>query len=89
MVFFGEFVPRDRMQAAREHVEAARTLLVAGSSLAVGSGRLLLRHARRHGAHVAIVNLGPTRGDDVADVRLEADVTEVLPAVVQAAARGA
>ena len=82
VVFFGEFVPRERMARARELVEDASTLLVAGSSLAVGSGRLLLRHARRHGAAVAIVNLGPTRADAVADVRLEGDVTEVLPAVV-------
>lgn len=50
VVFFGEFVPRERMARARDLVEAAATLLVAGSSLAVGSGRLLLRHARRHGA---------------------------------------
>lgn len=82
VVFFGEFVPRERMARARDLVEAAATLLVAGSSLAVGSGRLLLRHARRHGAAVAIVNLGATRGDDVADVRIEADVTEVLPRLV-------
>lgn len=88
VVFFGEFVPRARMQAAREHVEAADTLLVAGSSLAVGSGRLLLRHARRHGARVAIVNLGPTRGDEVADVRVEADVTDALPAVAAAVGAG-
>ena len=84
VVFFGEFVPRARMARAREQVEAASTLLVAGSSLAVGTGRLLLRHARRHGARVAIVNLGPTRGDDVADVRLAADVTDVLPALARA-----
>ncbi len=90
VVFFGEFVPRERMVRARELVQSAHTLLVAGSSLAVGSGRLLLRHARRHGAAVAIVNLGPTRGDAVADVRLEGDVTEVLPAVVDATSvRGA
>lgn len=82
VVFFGEFVPRPRMARARDLVERASTLLVAGSSLAVGSGRLLLRHARRHGAAVGIVNIGPTRGDDVADVRLEADVTTVLPRLV-------
>lgn len=82
VVFFGEFVPRRRMARARDLVEAASTVLVAGSSLAVGSGRLLLRHARRHGATVAIVNLGATRGDDVADVRIEGDVTDVLPRLV-------
>ena len=79
VVFFGEFVPRARMARARDLVEGARSVLVAGTSLAVGSGRLLVRHARRHGAHIAVVNLGPTRADDVADVRLERDVTHVLP----------
>lgn len=88
VVFFGEFVPRERMLRARRLVEAATTVLVAGSSLAVGSGRLLLRHARRHGARVAIVNLGPTRGDDVADLRLERDVTDVLPRVAAVACEG-
>lgn len=28
------------------------------------------------------MNLGATRGDDVADVRIEADVTDVLPRLV-------
>ncbi len=83
VVFFGEFVPRERMARARDLVEGARTLLVVGSSLAVGSGRLLLRHARRHGAAVAIVNLGPTRADDVADLRLEADVVPVLAGIAE------
>ena len=87
VVFFGEFVPRERMVRARRLVEGARTLLVVGSSLAVGSGWLLLRHARRHGARIAIVNLGVTRGDALADVRLERDVVEVLPRL--AAAGGA
>lgn len=81
VVFFGEFVPRDRMARARELVERARTLLVAGSSLTVGSGWLLLRHARRHGAAVVIVNLGPTRADDLADLRVEADVVPILDGV--------
>lgn len=84
VVFFGEFVPRERMVRARELVEAASTVLVAGTSLAVGSGRLLVRHARRHGARLAVVNLGPTRADDVADVRVERDVTDVLPGLVAA-----
>lgn len=84
VVFFGEFVPRSRMLRARHTVEAARTLLVLGSSLAVGSGYLLVRHARRHGAAVAIVNIGATRGDPLADLRLEADVVSVMRALAHA-----
>lgn len=89
VVFFGEFVPRERMVRARDLVQQARTLLVVGSSLAVGSGWLLLRHARRHGASVVIVNLGPTRGDELADLRLEADVVPVLDGVAEVLASSA
>lgn len=88
VVFFGEFVPRDRMARARDLVAGARTVVVVGSSLTVGSGWLLLRHARRHGAATAIVNIGPTRGDDLVDLRIEADCGEVLTAVAGAAADG-
>lgn len=89
VVFFGEFVPRERMVRARDLVQRARTLLVVGSSLTVGSGWLLLRHARRHGAAVVIVNLGPTRGDELADLRLEADVVPVLDGVAEVLAGSA
>lgn len=84
VVFFGEFVPRPRMVRARDLVGSARTVLVVGSSLAVGSGWLLVRHGRRHGARTAIVNIGATRGDELADVRIEQDVVEVLGTVVAA-----
>lgn len=79
VVFFGEFVPRVRMVRARELVETARAVLVVGSSLAVGSGWLLVRHAVRHGATVAIATAGPTRGDDLATVRSHEDLVTLLP----------
>lgn len=83
VVFFGEFVPRDRMRRAKTAVEQARTVLVAGSSLAVGSGWLLLRHAVRHGARVLLATAGTTRGDDLADVRSHEDLVRLLPRVVR------
>jgi NAD-dependent SIR2 family protein deacetylase len=79
VVFFGEHVPRERMARARSLVEGSRTLLVLGSSLTVGSGWLLVRAAQRHGAAVALVNQGATRADGLAVVRLNGDLTEVLP----------
>jgi NAD-dependent SIR2 family protein deacetylase len=88
VVFFGEFVPRERVERAREAVEAAAALVVLGSSLAVGSGYLLVRRAVRRGVPVAVVNRGPTRGDDHADVRVDADLTRVLPALASALGLG-
>ncbi len=82
VVFFGETVPRERVQHCFGLVEGASSLLVLGSSLTVMSGRRFVLRARKVGRPVAIVNQGPTRGDDCADVRLDAPLGEVLPALI-------
>jgi NAD-dependent SIR2 family protein deacetylase len=82
VVFFGENVPRERVDRCFELVEAARAVLVLGSSLTVLSGFRFVRHAARHGIPVAIVNQGATRGDPLADVCVDAPLGIVLPALV-------
>ncbi|SHK76962.1 NAD-dependent protein deacetylase [Rhodothermus profundi] len=84
VVFFGENVPRDRVEAARQIVAAAEALLVAGSSLAVYSGYRFVLEAARQAKPVVIVNLGPTRGDALATLRLEGRTGEVLPRLAAA-----
>ena len=54
-------------------------LLVVGSSLAVFSGRRFVLRASKEGRPVAIVNLGPTRGDETASLKVEATVGSFLP----------
>jgi len=78
VVYFGETVPRDRVDRAFSLVSAARTLLVLGSSLKVMSGYRFVLHAKRQGIAVVIVNLGVTRGDAQADLRLDAELSGVL-----------
>lgn len=78
VVYFGESVPADRVDLAYTWVDEASTLLVAGSSLTVYSGRRFLMHAHKLGKPIAIVNAGPTRGDEYASVRIDADVCDVL-----------
>ncbi len=83
VVFFGETVPRDRVERSFAHVEDAGCLLVLGSSLTVMSGyRFVLRSAKL-GIPVGIVNVGPTRGDAKADVRVDAPLSTVLPELVR------
>jgi NAD-dependent SIR2 family protein deacetylase len=82
VVFFGENVPKPRVGQCYEWVEAARTLLVVGSSLTVMSGFRFVRRAAKLGIAVAIVNQGATRGDDLADVRVDGPLGEVLPLLV-------
>jgi NAD-dependent SIR2 family protein deacetylase len=79
VVFFGETVPRDRVEHCFGLVEDAGSLLVLGSSLAVMSGYRFVLRAAKLGTPVAIVTVGPTRGDAKADVRVDAPLGDVLP----------
>jgi NAD-dependent SIR2 family protein deacetylase len=81
VVFFGETVPRDRVDRCFELVQRAGSLLVLGSSLTVMSGYRFVLRAAELGIPVAIVTVGPTRGDAKADVRIDAPLGEVLPAL--------
>lgn len=83
VVFFGENVPVPRVRDAYERVESATSVLVLGSSLTVMSGYRFVIAARRAGLPVAIVNRGPTRGDEDASVRVEAGLAEVLGELVR------
>jgi NAD-dependent SIR2 family protein deacetylase len=81
VVFFGENVPRDRVDRAYGAVDAAEGLLVAGSSLTVMSGLRFVRHAARSGVPIVIVNRGITRGDPLATCRIDAGCSETLAAL--------
>ncbi len=83
VVFFGENVPRPRVDGCLAMVDQARALLVLGSSLTVMSGFRFVRRAAARGTPVAIVNQGPTRGDGLATVRIDAPLGRVLPALVR------
>jgi len=83
VVFFGETVPRDRVERAFALVAGSRALLVLGSSLTVMSGYRFVLRAKKLGLPGAIVNQGPTRGDAQADVRVDAPLGEVLPLLLR------
>lgn len=82
VVFFGETVPRDRVDRTFALVAEASSLLVLGSSLTVMSGYRFVLHAAKLGIPVAVVNQGPTRGDAQATVRVDAPLGEVVPRLV-------
>ena len=78
IVYFGESVPKERVAQAYSLVDGAEALLVAGSSLTVFSGYRFVRHAAARGMPIAIVNRGPTRGDDLATIKVEAGCSPTL-----------
>lgn len=82
VVFFGESVPQGKVNVAMERLEAADALLVVGSSLTVWSGYRFVKRAAERGIPIAIVNIGPTRGDAHATLKIEAKCGEVLQRLV-------
>jgi NAD-dependent SIR2 family protein deacetylase len=78
IVYFGESVPKERVAQAYAVVDDADALLVAGSSLTVFSGLRFVRHAAAKGMPIAIINRGPTRGDQMSTIKLEAGCSELL-----------
>ncbi|MGW4527643.1 NAD-dependent protein deacetylase [Amycolatopsis sp. NPDC004378] len=78
VVFFGENVPRPRVEQCYRLVDDAGALLVLGSSLTVMSGLRFVRHAAAAGKPVVIVNHGETRGDRYASVRVDRPLGRAL-----------
>ena len=86
VVFFGEAVPRARVEACFASLERADALLVIGSSLMVYSGFRFVRAAVRRGLPIAAINRGKTRADDLLAFKLESDCADALAAVAAPAA---
>ena len=79
VVFFGGAVARPTVDSAFTLLDGAEALLVVGSSLAVYSGLRFVRRAAERGLPIAIINLGPTRADDLGTLRISARAGEFLP----------
>lgn len=84
VVFFGESVPRTRLDAADRLVDHADAMLIVGTSLVVWSGYRLTRLAAERGVPIAAVNNGLTRADGMLEFKLEGDCDVVLEQAVLA-----
>ncbi|HEX8616436.1 MAG TPA: NAD-dependent protein deacetylase [Thermoanaerobaculia bacterium] len=84
VVFFGESVPPAKVSYAMGRVDEADALLVVGSSLTVWSGFRFAKRAAERGIPIAILNIGPTRADDLATLKIEETCGAALSAAVRA-----
>lgn len=78
VVFFGENVPRARVDEANLALETADAVLVVGSSLMVFSGYRFVNAASKAGKPIAAVNLGHTRADALLTLKVELPCAEAL-----------
>lgn len=81
VVLFGEELPEGAHQTAQMYARQADVFLAVGSSLQVQPAASLPRVAGHRGTLV-VINLEETPVSDGADYDIRADVTDVLPAIV-------
>ncbi|VEI13570.1 Sir2 family NAD-dependent protein deacetylase [Trueperella bialowiezensis] len=81
VVFFGEGLPGDDMDAAMRAASDADVALVVGSSLVVNTGMWITRQAWATDSPLAIINYGPTAADGICDLRIDAGASETLSAL--------
>jgi NAD-dependent SIR2 family protein deacetylase len=81
VVFFGESVPRERVEAASHALDAADAVLVVGSSLMVYSGYRFCVWAQKQGKPIVAINLGRTRADALLSLKIAAPCADTLTAL--------
>jgi NAD-dependent SIR2 family protein deacetylase len=89
VVFFGEGVPRVRVEAATSALARADGMLVVGSSLMVYSGFRFCEQAARAGTPIAAVNLGRTRADHLLALKVMEPCGLALTALIEMLEHGA
>ncbi|XP_049589329.1 NAD-dependent protein lipoamidase sirtuin-4, mitochondrial isoform X1 [Syngnathus scovelli] len=78
VTFFGDSVNKDTVQFVHNKLAESDAVLVIGTSLQVYSGYRFLLAASDRNIPVAIVNIGPTRADHLAQLKVRGRCGEVL-----------
>lgn len=81
-VSFGQQLPPALLAAAFQAAKESDLVVSIGSTLTVEPAASVPRLAQGQGTKYAIINQGPTAHDEIADLRLEGDATDILPLVV-------
>ncbi|KAJ8713022.1 hypothetical protein PYW08_008326 [Mythimna loreyi] len=79
IVFFGDNVPKARVEEIRSKVSSSDAVFVLGSSLTVYSSYRIILQARDEHKKIALLNIGPTRADDIVDFKISTKCGDILP----------
>ncbi|XP_066359088.1 NAD-dependent protein deacylase SRT2-like isoform X2 [Miscanthus floridulus] len=83
VVMFGDNVPQERAESAKDAARTCDALLVVGSALMTMSAFRLARLAHKANAPIAAVSIGETRADSILSLKINARCGEILPRILQ------
>jgi len=83
VVLFGEMLPQDVLARATQEANSCDFLMVIGSTLFVYPAAYIPLYAKRAGAKIAIINMGETQQDGIADVRIDAPAGETMSRILE------
>lgn len=66
------------MESVKYNVKESDSLLILGSTLTTFSGYRIALQANDAGKSIAVLNIGKTRADDLADIKIEGMCGDVL-----------
>lgn len=78
IVFFGDNVPKSVLDSVDNEAGKCDALLVLGTSLSTYSGLRIIHRVSELKKPIGIINIGPTRGDAFANLRIDARCGDVL-----------
>lgn len=79
IVFFGDTVPKETVSFIHERLLESDSVLIIGSSVEVYSSYRFAHAAWQQNKPIAILNIGPTRADKFASIKMSAIAGDVLP----------
>lgn len=79
VVFFGDSVPKEMVSFIHERLLESDSVLIVGSSVEVYSSYRFAHAAWQQNKPIAILNIGATRADKLASIKMSAIVGDVLP----------
>ncbi|XP_013189621.2 NAD-dependent protein deacylase Sirt4 [Amyelois transitella] len=79
IIFFGDNVPKQRVEQVRKEVSSSDAVFVLGTSLTVYSSYRIILQAKEEKKHIAVLNIGSTRADDIVDIKVSAKCGDILP----------
>ncbi len=83
VISFGQAMPAAEMHRGYTMAQAADAVLAVGTTLSVWPAADIPLAAARRGVPFVIVNLGPTDGDGIADLKLEAGAGPTMTRLVR------